>query len=63
MTVRNRNTLNILVVNVGLHYAKASVADTDKAHHYPLAGRGITILAEGAGGDDGGKADGGAGSG
>ena len=61
VTVRNRDTLNILVIDMGLHHAEASVTDADEAHDHPLAGGGIPIFAEGAGGNDGRETDGGAG--
>ena len=61
VTVRNRDTLNILVIDMGLHHAKASVTDADEAHDHPLAGGGIPIFAEGARWNDGRKTDGGAG--
>ena len=61
VTVRNRDTLNILVIDMGLHHAEASVTDADEAHDHPLAGGGIPIFAEGARWNDGWKTDGGAG--
>ena len=61
VTVSDGHSLNILVVDVGLHDAKAPVADADKAHDYALAGSGIPVFAEGTGGNDGREADGSAG--
>lgn len=61
VTVRDCDALDVLVIDMGLHHAKASVADADEAHDHPLAGGGIPIFAEGAGGNDGRKTDGGAG--
>ena len=59
MAVADGHTLHVLVIDVGLHHAESTVADSDEAHDHSLTGSGCPVLAEGTGRDDGGKADGG----
>ena len=63
VTVRDCDALDVIVIDMGLHHAKATVSNPDEAHHYTFTGSGFPILAESAGGDDGREADGGAGGG
>ena len=58
VTVSNCDALDVLVIDMGLHHAEATVSNADEAHDDTFTGSGFPILAKGTGWNDGGKANG-----
>ena len=46
VTVRDGNALDVLVIDMCLHHAEATISDTDETHDDPFAGCSVSVLAE-----------------